>query len=140
MTAPQSYELLDQGACRELLGLSHIARVAMSIGALPTIVPVTYVIDGDTVVFRVATGAELADVNDSVLAFEVGYIDPSGQGGWSVLAVGVANEISDLATRAALALRPHHPWVLAERDRLYRLTLDLVSGTRIIGQSEEQHS
>lgn len=134
--AEPNIELLDGGACRELLQFSHVGRIAMSIGALPAIVPVTYLLDGDTLVFRLVTGTPLAP--SVVVAFEAGHIDPTGQGGWSVHLIGSVQEVSDPTTRLHLAVTRAHPWNLAERDKLFRLPLEMMSGARIVPTPSSQ--
>jgi nitroimidazol reductase NimA-like FMN-containing flavoprotein (pyridoxamine 5'-phosphate oxidase superfamily) len=132
MLAHRGFELLDEGECRRLLGLNEIGRVSLSIGALPAIFPVNYMIDRDSSVFRTATGTQLAEATGrGVVAFESGYIHPSGESGWSVMVVGVPIEVTDAATRSRLSLGQPTHWTFSEEDRLFRLATDLVSGTRI---------
>ena len=131
MLVQHEYQLLDRAECINLLGFSHVGRVALSIGALPAIFPVNYVLDGDSIVFCTCTGADLSTgANHAVLAFEAGHIDPTGHGGWSVLAVGVAHEVEDAEARLKLAFTEHAPWIPADSARLFRLPLELLSGTR----------
>lgn len=131
MLVQHEYELLDEAECTKLLGFSHVGRVALSIGALPAIYPVNYIVDGQTIVFCTCTGADLSGAaHNAVLAFEAGHIDPTGHGGWSVMAVGLATEIVDPETRLKLAFAEHAPWLPSDSARLFRLPLELVSGTR----------
>jgi hypothetical protein len=133
MLTHRDYELLDEAACRELLEYGHVGRIALSIGALPTIIPVNYIVDGETIVFRPATGTPLGGALDHVvLGFETGYVDPTGQGGWSVQAVGHAEELLDAPSRLGLELHRLRPWAPSAEDRIFRMSLDLVSGTRIV--------
>ncbi len=137
MLIHHEYELLDQAECINLLGFSHVGRIALSIGALPAIYPVNYMVDGESIVFCTCTGADLSNATDkAVLAFEAGHIDPTGRGGWSVLAVGVAGEIADPETRLKLAFAEHAPWLPSDSARLFRLPLELVSGTRFTLRDE----
>ena len=137
MLTQHEYELLDQAECMNLLGFSHVGRIALSIGALPAIFPVNYMVDGESIVFSTCTGADLSGAtNTAVLAFEAGHIDPTGRGGWSVLAVGVASEIVDPETRLKLAFAEHAPWLPSDSSRLFRLPLELVSGTRFTLRDE----
>lgn len=140
MLAHRGYELLDELECRELLGYNELGRIGLSIGALPAIFPVNYLIDEDSIVFRTATDTQLAEATGrGVLAFETGYIDPSGRSGWSVLAIGMPIEITDPATRTRLAVDHQTRWTFSERDRLFRLPIDVISGTRIHGGHDGGH-
>ena len=133
MLAHRGFELMAETECRDLLGFRSIGHIALSIGALPAIFPVNYVLDGDSIVFRTANGTQSADSTiRAVLAFETGYTDPSGRGGWSVLVVGMASEIVDRAVRMRLAADHPSGWSPAEADRLFRLPIDMISGTRIL--------
>ena len=132
MLAHRGFELMGETECRDLLGFRSIGHIALSIGALPAIFPVNYVVDGDSIVFRTANGTQLADSTiRAVLAFETGYIDPGGPGGWSVLVVGMASEIEDPAVRMRLLADHPTDWDPGA-DRLFRLPIDMISGTRIV--------
>lgn len=140
MLAHHGYELLDEAECRQLLDHNHVGRVGLSIGALPAIFPVNYLVDDDSIVFSTATGTQLAESSaKGVLAFETGYIDPTGRTGWSVLAIGEAVEITDSPTRVRLAVEHAAGWRITDRDRLFRLPIDFISGTRIRGDHDDGH-
>lgn len=132
MADSRGYKHLDEKACRELLGSCHVGRIALSIGALPAIVPVSFLLDTDSVVFQPATSAGLAGLAGAVVAFEAGELEPDGQTGWSVLAIGLSTEIDRPADRRRLALHHRPPWFLDPDNRLFRVPLDLVSGARIL--------
>src|SRR5579875_3968976 len=122
MLAHRGYELLDERECRELLALNRVGRIGLSVGALPAIFPVTYVLADDSIIFGTAAGTQMADsTGRGVLAFETGHIDPDGRHGWSVLAVGMASEVDDPG-----------PWGPPDGHRLFRLPIDLISGTRFM--------
>lgn len=59
--AHRRIEPLTLAQCRELLGEQHFGRLAFvdSVGVLPMIIPVNYVLDHDTVVFRTEAGSKL---------------------------------------------------------------------------------
>jgi nitroimidazol reductase NimA-like FMN-containing flavoprotein (pyridoxamine 5'-phosphate oxidase superfamily) len=106
--------------------------VALSVAALPVILPVNYVARGHEIVFRTSPGSKLdAASRHNVVAFEVDSIDPVYHEGWSVLATGRAEEITDpreLAEAAALPLQPWAPWV---EHRFVKITAELISGRRL---------
>lgn len=92
---------LSRARCLDLLATTRLGRVGVSVRALPVILPVTYAVIGETVVFRTAPGSKLtAAVHRSVVAFEADRGDLCGAWGWSVLVQGVASEITDAAQLA----------------------------------------
>lgn len=127
-------EILSDEECRALLGQATLGRVAITIGALPAVLPVNYtLLDGD-IVFLTGEGVKLrAALDRAVVAFEVDAIDGSRHVGWSVLAVGMAEEITgdeDLARARGLNVRP---LVGGTRTHFVRVRPDFLSGRRITG-------
>jgi len=123
---------LDRDACLRKLGDRGIGRVAVSINALPAILPVNYaMLDGD-VVFRTGPGTKLdAAAAGVVVAFEIDQADPYLHAGWSVLVVGVARPITDARARALASRLPLTPWADGDRDTFVRLDTMLVSGREL---------
>jgi nitroimidazol reductase NimA-like FMN-containing flavoprotein (pyridoxamine 5'-phosphate oxidase superfamily) len=109
-------EVLSRGECLSLLPRSRVGRIGVSIGALPAILPVNYILIGDSVLFRTSGDSELLSASvGSLVAFEVDDYDEDGRFGWSVLIRGIALELTDrveieLAHRLWL-----EAWPLGER-------------------------
>jgi nitroimidazol reductase NimA-like FMN-containing flavoprotein (pyridoxamine 5'-phosphate oxidase superfamily) len=101
---------LATGECRALLGSKRIGRVVFTDNALPSALPVNYLLDGDTIVCRTDPwGLVAASVGPqgSVLGFQVDSIEDGDATGWSVLAVGLARQVQapeDLARLEQSAL------------------------------------
>ena len=94
---------LSRARCLDLLATAGLGRVGVSVRALPVILPVSYAVMGETVVFQTAPGSKLtAAMRRSVVAFEADRCDPCGAWGWSVLVQGVASLVSDPARQAAV--------------------------------------
>jgi nitroimidazol reductase NimA-like FMN-containing flavoprotein (pyridoxamine 5'-phosphate oxidase superfamily) len=129
MVPDQGLELLTEEDCRDLLASGVIGRVGISVGALPAILPVNYsVVDGD-ILFRTGEGQKLrAALDHTVVAFQVDHADPLSHEGWSVLVVGVAEEIFDVPG----GLRAPVPWARGERDHLVRIRPEMISGRRLL--------
>lgn len=125
-------EDLTEAECREWLAAGSVGRVAISVGALPAILPVNYALLDSDVVFRTTEGSKLhAALERSVVAFEIDDTDAERQTGWSVLVVGHASalwRLEDIERARALDLRP---WVSGTRDRFVRVSTALISGRRI---------
>lgn len=122
-------ELLTETECRALLARARIGRVAITMGALPAVYPVNHrVVDGD-ILFLTGAGSKLrAALNRSVVAFQVDEFDPEGRSGWSVLAVGVAEEIchdTPIGTAGVV------PFARGDREHLVRIRPEILTGRRI---------
>lgn len=96
-------QALTREQCLEHLRMESIGRVAVTHQALPVILPVNYVLSGNSVLFRTEPGGMLARACDnSVVAFEIDRLAPDGRSGWSVLVVGFAELLSGSAAVRAL--------------------------------------
>jgi uncharacterized protein len=127
---------IEPSACMALLGQAGIGRVAVSIAAVPAVFPVRYaVLDGD-VVFSTSRGTSLdAALRNAVVAFEVDDLGPEDRAGWSVLLVGLADEITDAGRRARAhgltRAAPSGP----TSDRVMAIHPELISGHRVVVKS-----
>jgi uncharacterized protein len=103
--------------------------VGLSIGALPAIFPVNYQMLGGDIIFRTGEGVKLrAALVGTVVGFEVDRIDGAMQQGWSVLAVGMATEISgDVPDTLTVS-----PWAAGDRPHWVRVRPEFISGRRIV--------
>jgi nitroimidazol reductase NimA-like FMN-containing flavoprotein (pyridoxamine 5'-phosphate oxidase superfamily) len=125
-------EVLGHGECLRLLEESSIGRVAVSIGALPAIFPVSYAMSGGAIYFLTGQGTKLsAALRGAAVAFEIDHADLLYHRGWSVLAIGEANEpepaeAAELSGRLSL-----RPWASGVPSHLVRIRPDFVSGRRI---------
>jgi len=108
---------LSRGRCLELLASARVGRVGVSVRALPVVLPVSYRLDGERVVFRTVPGTKLdAAVHRSVVAFETDAYDPDGVWGWSVLVQGVASEITNAAELARVRRLLAGTWAFLDED------------------------
>jgi nitroimidazol reductase NimA-like FMN-containing flavoprotein (pyridoxamine 5'-phosphate oxidase superfamily) len=107
--------------------------VAVTVAALPAIFPVNYaVLDGD-IVFLTGDGTKLrAALTRAVVAFEVDHIDPAHASGWSVMAIGVAEETTDPDDVRAIAELGLRPLAGGDRSHAVRIRPEFVSGRRIV--------
>jgi nitroimidazol reductase NimA-like FMN-containing flavoprotein (pyridoxamine 5'-phosphate oxidase superfamily) len=132
MVDEDGVEVLDEAECLELLARSSIGRVAVTIGAVPAVFPVNYRLVDRSILFRTGAGTKLdAAVRRAVVAFEVDEVDPLYHEGWSVLVVGMADELTDPDLLERARRMPLEPWAPGDRPFLVRIGLDYVSGRRI---------
>jgi nitroimidazol reductase NimA-like FMN-containing flavoprotein (pyridoxamine 5'-phosphate oxidase superfamily) len=130
-------EVLGSDECKKLLAQDVIGRVAVVVGATPTILPVNYALDGDDIVMRTMPGSRL-DIGQGHAAFEVDSFDRSNQSGWSVLVTGHLEEVTwcqakDMARLQALTVLP---WAGGERNLWLRLRPGFITG-RIVGRNQD---
>jgi uncharacterized protein len=127
-------EVLDEDECLALLAQAHVGRVAVHSGALPAIFPVNYALTDHGIVFRTSQGSKLAAATQhAVVAFEIDEADSLYHSGWSVLAVGVASEISDPDALAEARALPLRAWGSTAADHFVRVEVDRMTGRRIDG-------
>lgn len=125
---------LSATECLALLRDAAVGRVGTSADALPVVLPVNFVLDDDTVVFRTVPGTKLdAAVAGRVVAFEVDGSDPAHEVGWSVLIRGIAREVTDADELARVRALPLRSWARhGDSDRYVRIQAELVTGRRVV--------
>lgn len=117
---------LSQEECRQLLRGHALGRVSWATDDTVQVLPVSYVVAGEQIVFRTASGSLLADLEQPhQVGFEIDDLDPTTLTGWSVLVHGKsgAGEISDGELAA--------PWAPGERTVVVAITPSAYSGRAI---------
>jgi transcriptional regulator with XRE-family HTH domain len=123
---------LDEDECRALLSTHGVGRVALTTEDGPVVYPVNYdVVDGD-LVFRTAPDAAPAEAVDAEVAFEVDRVDEAMSQGWSVLALGRAEAMTDPEEVRRLQERARSsPWAGGQRTLWVRIRPTRLTGRRI---------
>jgi hypothetical protein len=80
--------LIPELECWELLASASVGRVALSIRALPAILPVQYYLDGRTLAVCLGHRELPERALNAVVAFAADAIDPQTRSGWSVQVQG----------------------------------------------------
>jgi nitroimidazol reductase NimA-like FMN-containing flavoprotein (pyridoxamine 5'-phosphate oxidase superfamily) len=125
---------LDRQQCFELLRGASLGRIALTDGALPVVLPVSYALLDDDVVFATSTGAKLrAATNRAVVAFEVDQVDERDGSGWSVCITGLAAEVTDPVSLERLSRLRIPTLVPRMGKRFVRVRSDMVSGRLLKG-------
>jgi len=84
-------EELSRDDCLSRLLGRHRGRIGLSLRSLPTILPVTYAVEGDgVVVSTMATAHVRSAVYDNVVTFQVDDVDARTEQRWSVSVTGIA--------------------------------------------------
>jgi CBS domain-containing protein len=130
----EGLELLSEQDCRWLLRQARVGRVAVSVGEVPAVFPVNYMLAGDEILFFTGEGTKLrAAQAGATVTFEVDHIDPFARTGWSVMVVGPSRERSEPAVIAGAERFGLRPWARGDRFHLIAIAMDFLSGRRIGG-------
>jgi uncharacterized protein len=124
--------VLSAWECNELLRLAPVGRIAITVDALPVILPINFIVVEDQIVFRTVSGTKLAAATaNAVVAFEIDSYEPDGHSGWSVLVQGKASEITDPADRERVRALGIDAWAIeGEEDHVVRIDIHKLSGRR----------
>ena len=126
-------EVLDREECMRLLATATLGRIALTSGALPTVLPVNFALDGDRIVIRTGRGSKLdAATRDAVVAFEVDELEPTWRSGWSLVVTGVAREVTHPDEVARLSSLLGRRWPARGDERLITIPVELISGRRLV--------
>jgi uncharacterized protein len=129
----EGLELLSEDQARDLLATAEVGRIGVTIGALPAIFPVNYRLIDGSIVFRTAAGSKMsAAAEGAVVAFEVDGYQLADRSGWSVLAVGRAEVVQDLAMSVKVLEAQLEPWADGHRTTIVRIEPTFISGRRIV--------
>jgi len=124
-------EALSEEECWTLLSGERVGRVGLTVGAMPAILPVNYTVFDGAIVFRTTTGSKLsAAIAHAVVCFEVDSFSPLSHEGWSVLAVGMADELAEPLRSRVIGL-PLDSWAGEGRDHVVSIVPRVLSGRRI---------
>lgn len=111
-----------------------VGRLAICNDTGADIFPLSYVVDGESLVFRISPHGSLGTHHwGGIVAFEVDYLDFEARRGWSVVVKGRAERIVDDDEASRLAeTRDPTPWAEGMRRLYVRLTWTEITG-RVIG-------
>jgi nitroimidazol reductase NimA-like FMN-containing flavoprotein (pyridoxamine 5'-phosphate oxidase superfamily) len=126
-------EVLDRRTSLELLGTVGIGRLAWAAeNGHAVVVPVNFVVEGDSVIFRTSEGSKLDAIREGhLLSFEADDVEPALHVGWSVLVTGVAEIITDPDELRRLEELPLAPWAMTPKPFLVRIRAGEVTGRRL---------
>jgi nitroimidazol reductase NimA-like FMN-containing flavoprotein (pyridoxamine 5'-phosphate oxidase superfamily) len=119
--------------CLQLLADNVVGRVAFCTPNGPEILPVNYMVDNGTIVFRTSPYAVIGTHGVSGrAAFQIDNFDESTQTGWSVLAAG-STELVEGSFEVArfLANGGPRPWAAGSRPMFIRLRWRDLTGRRV---------
>ncbi|MFT3831814.1 MAG: pyridoxamine 5'-phosphate oxidase family protein [Micropruina sp.] len=118
---------LDAGECRLLLATRTFGRVGWNSASGVQILPVSYGLVDDLIVFRTAAGSPLAQLVRPVeVSFQVDDLDPETSTGWSVLVHGMSG-----APVQTLPEQMPFPWPPGDRPIVIGILPDHYAGRSI---------
>ncbi|MFD6471220.1 helix-turn-helix domain-containing protein [Streptomyces goshikiensis] len=127
---------LEEAECRSLLGTHGVGRIAVFTPEGPAVLPVNYLVAGPDIAFRTAVEALAARAEGTQVAFEIDNIDDVTAGGWSVLAVGELEAVTEPEEiRHLTAMARSQPWAGGPRTHWMKLTPVRLTGRRVAHES-----
>ncbi|MGI6877788.1 pyridoxamine 5'-phosphate oxidase family protein [Microbacterium sp. gxy059] len=129
---------LAESECWERLSTQTLGRLVTRVGDVVDIFPVTFVVDGESIVFRTAEGSKLLEltVNEQVL-FESDEF--GADGAWSVIVRGRAHRIDASDEIEAADRLPLTPAVPTLKRNYVRITADQITGRAFaLGEEPER--
>lgn len=129
--------VLPREECLRLLASHRFGRLAVAMDQ-PVIRPVNYVFDerSQSVAFRTADGSKFhAMLINGNAAFEIDGIDPGSHTGWSVIIVGMTEEVTSPSVLRRLDHLGLETWTPGPKAHWVRVRAWTVSGRRIVPPS-----
>jgi nitroimidazol reductase NimA-like FMN-containing flavoprotein (pyridoxamine 5'-phosphate oxidase superfamily) len=123
---------LDRTACFVLLGSQQIGRLVLP-GTEPFVVPVNFVVVDDMVVFRTGADSHAAAAAGTSVAFEVDAVDVASESGWSVVASGPLEDVTDQVAPDSRLSQVLEPWAPGPKDRWLAVHVSNISGRWVHG-------
>ena len=118
---------LDADECRLLLGTRRFGRVGWNSASGVQILPVSYGMVGDTIVFRTMAASPLAELVRPVeVSFQVDDLDDETTTGWSILVHGMSGAPVD-----QLPANMPAPWAPGDRPLVIGIAADHFAGRSI---------
>ncbi len=127
--------ILSEEDCWSLLRNHNLGRLAIVVEGRPRIFPVNYAAAEAVVVFRTEPGAKLKHGPGSAACFEIDGHDQGTSMAWSVMVVGVLEDVTDGDDERSRGLRrlPAEPAAPGNRLHWLALNADEVSGRSFRG-------
>ena len=119
---------LDVEECLVLLRWEIVGRLAVGRpGQAPTVVPINFVLDGASVVFRTDGGEKFEQLLHQPVSVQVDRFDWYRRIGWSVLVQGVAQ----ICERSELMELDFESWAPGDMEHVIRIVPTSITGRRL---------
>lgn len=117
--------------CWACLRDAPIGRLVYTEHALPAIRPVNFSLHGNEIIIWSLRGGKARALPGQVVAFEVDRVDERSHTGWSVVALGTVDVVSDENELLSVTERDRRPWVTGQFDHVIRIRVREVTGRRL---------
>ena len=126
-------EVIGMEECRRLLSSVPVGRLGFLQEGSPVVLPINFHVDRRSIVFRTGRGSKLeAATMGRAVCVEVDAWNAVEHTGWSVLAKGTAEHVTDGAELDRLVRLPVKPWCRPDvRHEWIRVRVDELTGRRI---------
>ena len=132
LDADNPVAVLTTEECWELLEGEELGRLAYRLVDEVHLVPINYVVDSQTLLFRTGSGNKLlAAALHTDVAFEIDWYDDDSA--WSVVARGSLRRLGE-AEQHRLDPLPGRPWVPSPKHDVVELSPSVVTGRRFLLQ------
>lgn len=127
------FEQVPQEECRQLLSGRHVGRIAVVEDGQPIVLPVNYLMDGDSIVIRTNYGTKFAAGPQRLVAFEIDNFAEESRAGWSVLVKGICYDITTTRDHRSETLRNLHvdSWLPVTPTQWLEIVPSEITGRRI---------
>jgi uncharacterized protein len=125
---------IDRAECERLLAAATMGRLGVVVNGRPEIFPLSHAFDAarHEVVFATTERTKLhAALDWPWVAFEVDEANVDDTGGWSVLVVGHAEEITDATEIERVSCLRGPLWNAGSPTHWMRITPEKVTGRRV---------
>jgi nitroimidazol reductase NimA-like FMN-containing flavoprotein (pyridoxamine 5'-phosphate oxidase superfamily) len=133
MDHADTVEELGRDECLTRMATQRLGRLGVVVDGVPLVLPMQFVMDGETVVLQTNPGAKTLNVPLHSVSFEVDHVDWEQGVGWSVLLQGYGAEITTALDERSESLRSLtvHSWAPPPADRWLEIFPRKITG-RII--------
>jgi len=119
----ENLAVLTEPECWSRLEAHNLGRLAVVVAGAPRIFPINYAVGEGAIVFRTQPGAKLAHGPGSAVCFEIDAYEETSGSGWSVMAVGVLEDITNADDARSRRLRQLRVRPQAPGERAFWLAL-----------------
>ena len=123
-------EELGRDECLTRMATQRLGRLGVVVDGVPLVLPMQFVMDGDTVVFQTNQGAKVLHAPLTSVSFEVDHVDWEKGVGWSVLLQGFGADITDAVDEQSEELRSLNvnTWAPPPADRWLKIIPRSITG------------
>ncbi len=128
---PGQLEAMPDAECVKRLRSSDIGRIALVDHEVrPVIFPVNYFFDEGVIAFRTGPGSKLDLAPGAPVCFEIDGLDQDTSIGWSVVAKGIAHDITEPrgAPTGRMRFWPVQPLAPGSREHWIGIWVDEITG------------